>query len=129
MLKAAQVPLKGRIWPSGTTITVDDETFQSLSARGLIAEEVPGSPEDTSDPDTENVSEDTDVSGADNEPAEDTNQEPEGEQGPAATSNDDLPPMTAPLAVWREAADKLGIKTAGMKKPEIIGAVKAHLNK
>ena len=44
----------------------------------------------------------------------------------AETPASDRPLMTASIAVWREYAAKLGIKTTGMKKDEIIGAVNTY---
>lgn len=49
-------------------------------------------------------------------------------KSPVDASKVKLPPMTAPIGVWREVADKVGVKTANMRKAEIIGALKQHLN-
>lgn len=49
-------------------------------------------------------------------------------QAPVDASKVKLPPMTAPIGVWREVADQVGVKTANMRKAEIIGALKQHLN-
>lgn len=49
-------------------------------------------------------------------------------KSPVDTSKVKLPPMTASIGVWREVADQVGVKTANMRKAEIIGALKQHLN-
>lgn len=74
-----------------------------------------------------------DVHEADQESAEssgdedaDGGEESEADSGDApepVAARTERPDMTAPIAVWREYAAHLGIKTTGMKKPEIIGAI------
>ena len=49
----------------------------------------------------------------------------EGETA-ASSSTSERPLMTASIAVWRDYAAKLGIKTTGMKRAEIIGAVNTY---
>lgn len=114
LLKAARVPLNGPIRPSGFTTNVDEDTYQVLHERGVIAgEDVPEVVAPQPDP----------------EPApQPVVESPPEPQAPVDASKVKLPPMTAPIGVWREVADKVGVKTANMRKAEIIGALKQHLN-
>ena len=56
--------------------------------------------------------------------SEDSGLAPQPEVVPGGDSK--RPLMTASIAVWRDYAAKLGIKTTGMKKDEIIGAVNEY---
>ena len=117
LAKAAQVPLKGPIrWP-GYTAEVDDATFDALSARGVLAVEVPTTvlvEQPAADPTPE--------------PAEDA--PPAAEDAPPAA--EDAPPagevqrpkQAANLETWQAFARGLGIDTKGMTKQEIIAATK-----
>lgn len=103
LVKAAQVPLKGPIrWP-GYTAEVDDETFEALSARGVLAVEVPATV----------VVE---------QPAVDVSATLEEE----TPSVDQVrrPKQAANLDAWETYARALGIDTKGMTKQEIIAATK-----
>ena len=53
-------------------------------------------------------------------------EEPGEVETAASSSTPDRPLMTASIAVWRDYAAKLGIKTTGMKRAEIIGAVNSY---
>lgn len=105
--KAARVPLNGPIrWP-GYSADVDELTFRELEKRGVLddgrlePERIEAKKSDEpEDPEPESV------------PV------PEGE--PETSSR---PSRTAPVKVWREYARSLGIKTEGLAKNEIIGAV------
>ena len=112
LIKAAQVPVRGPIRPSGFTAVVDDDTYEALLSRGVIATEVEPEPvqEITPEVKIEAVA------------------QPVAEAAHVVASSVQLPPMTAPINVWREIAAEVGIKTANMKKAEIIGAMKQHLN-
>lgn len=114
LLKAARVPLNGPIRPSGFTTNVDEDTYQVLHERGVIADEtVPEvvSPVPVPEPVPQPVVE-----------------APPESKAPVDISGVKLPPMTASIGVWREVADQVGVKTANMRKAEIIGALKQHLN-
>lgn len=119
LIRAAVV--RGGIRPSGYTAEVDDATYQALLDRGVIEPEA--------EPERQ-VAEVDDAEAPEAVAAAEESSEPVLEPTPAAGEPGvKLPPMTAPIAVWREFAEspKVGIKTAGMKKPEIIGAVKHYL--
>lgn len=120
LIKASVVPGHGgALRPSGFTAEVDEATYQGLLRRGVITAEPAPAPPSTA--------EEEEVSA----PEPEVEEEPEPAPAPPTKSGGKLPPMTAPIAVWREFAESpaVGIKTAGMKKPEIIGAVKHHLGK
>ena len=113
----------GAVRPSGFTAEVDDGTYQTLLSRGVIEPE----PEPVPPADTEDAEAPEPAAEVEEDPEPEPEPEPEPVPPADGKSGGKLPPMTAPIAVWREAADKIGIKTAGMKKPEIIGAIKHHL--
>lgn len=103
LTKAAQVPLKGPIrWP-GYTAEVDDATFDALSARGVLAVEVP----------TTVLVE---------QPAAEPTPEPAEDAPPAGEVQ--RPKQAANLETWQAFARGLGIDTKGMTKQEIIAATK-----
>lgn len=103
LAKAAQVPLKGPIrWP-GYTAEVDDATFDALSARGVLAAEVPATVL-----------------------VEQSPAEPPIETAEDAPSAEELrrPKQAANLDAWETYARALGIDPKGMTKQEIIAATK-----
>lgn len=103
LAKAAQVPLKGPIrWP-GYTAEVDDATFDALSARGVLAVEVPTTVV-VEQPLTESATEPADVV--------------------SPTEEVQRPKQAANLETWQVYARGLGIDTKGMTKQEIIAATK-----
>lgn len=112
LAKAAQVPLKGPIrWP-GYTAEVDDATFDALSARGVLAAEVPATivvEQSPAEP-----------------PIETAEAEPPIETAEDAPSAEELrrPKQAANLDAWETYARALGIDPKGMTKQEIIAATK-----
>jgi len=109
----------------GRVYDVDDDFARVLLGRGAVVA--------VSDSDPQAVAES--MEGASVEPpledetsheeepeAEEPVQPSDGESSPPA-SGGERPKMTAHISVWRDYASHLGIKTTGMKKNEIIGAI------
>ena len=109
LLKAAQVPLNGPIRPTGFTTTVDEETFASLEARGLLADEKPAVIDDG-------------PTGK-----EDTGQAPKPSPDPEAPKGKKfapLPKKSQGINVWREYAREHDIDVRGLsEKSELMGHI------
>lgn len=116
LLKAAQVPLNGPIRPSGFTAEVDEETYQSLHDRGLLADE----PDQTEDGPAAEQSVDTAP-----EQAEDAVDPVK----PVVRKFPPLPKKTEGANVWREYARENEIDVRGLsEKAALIGHITQVVN-
>lgn len=101
LAKAARVPLKGPIRDRGYSAEVDEDTYQALKSHGVLA-------------DTEKPEVKVEVK---------TETEQEAVQS-TKKSGPKRPAKSAPVQAWRDYADSRGIKTGGLTRSQIIGAVK-----
>lgn len=113
LVKAAQIPKGGPVYPSGTRATVEDSYSEWLVSTGraaFVAEVVEA---DAPAEDAAEVVED-------DAPAKDRPASPV-----ASTPGAERPRRTAPVEAWKAYAASLGVKTTGMKRAQIIQAVES----
>lgn len=109
LLKAAQVPLNGPIRPTGFTTTVDEETFESLEARGLLADEKSAAIDDGP------------VGKEGTDPVSKPSPTPEESKGKKFAP---LPKKSQGINVWREYAREHDIDVRGLsEKSELMGHI------
>lgn len=121
-VRVCTAPIAGggmRALRQGRVYEVADDFARVLLERGAVVavsgEELQAVVESEEDAPAEPLHEDA-------EEAEDSAPAGDGEPSPT-TSGGGRPKMTAHISVWRDYASHLGIKTTGMKKNEIIGAI------
>lgn len=112
---ALSVKGKMRALHLGDRVSGEGEPFESLERAGYLTTGV----------------EPVDAAPGDNEPVEDPDEEPQDDKAddpaPAAATGKgkvERPKQTASIDDWRKYAESLGVKTTGLKKPELIAATR-----